>query len=250
LLLPVQRAAEKCGWLKAMVENGEVFYPLRWNPEEAFQLLQDLPLLESAGVIVRMPEHGEAPVHQGASHSQSRRDTAVRYRDQCAPGFQNGGLAGRETLSESEISNLLARSSGLHLVRGRWVEVDREKLAEVLDRFRAVERSAAAGGLTFAEAMRLTSGSDLGGSEAADEETQEWSRVVAGDWLAKTLQELRHPEALARVKADRSLKAKLRPYQQTGVQWLHLLTSLGWARASPTIWVWERRSRCSLFLQR
>src|SRR6266568_3087619 len=55
LLLPVQRAAESCPWLKAMVEAGEIFHPLRWTPGEAFQLLNDTPLLEAAGVVVRVP---------------------------------------------------------------------------------------------------------------------------------------------------------------------------------------------------
>src|SRR5207302_610674 len=55
LLLPVQRAAERCAWLKAMVDAGEIFHPLRWMPAEAFQFLGDVPLLESAGVVVRMP---------------------------------------------------------------------------------------------------------------------------------------------------------------------------------------------------
>src|SRR5207249_2406680 len=55
LLLPVQRAAEQCAWLKRMVEAGEIFHPLRWTPAEAFQLLTDVPRLESAGVIVRVP---------------------------------------------------------------------------------------------------------------------------------------------------------------------------------------------------
>ena len=32
LLLPVQRAAETCPWLKAMVDAGEIFHPLRWTP--------------------------------------------------------------------------------------------------------------------------------------------------------------------------------------------------------------------------
>ena len=55
LLLPVQRAAEQCPWLKAMVEAGEIFHPLRWTPREAFRLLGDVPRLESAGVVVRLP---------------------------------------------------------------------------------------------------------------------------------------------------------------------------------------------------
>ena len=32
LLLPVQRAAETCDWLKPMVDAGEIFHPLRWTP--------------------------------------------------------------------------------------------------------------------------------------------------------------------------------------------------------------------------
>src|SRR5207249_829059 len=55
LLMPVQRAAEQCAWLKEMVDAGEICYPLRWSPAEAFQLLTDLPLLESAGIVVRVP---------------------------------------------------------------------------------------------------------------------------------------------------------------------------------------------------
>jgi hypothetical protein len=55
LLLPVQRAAEICPWLKAMVDSGEIFHPLRWKPSDAFRFLKDVPQLESAGVVLRMP---------------------------------------------------------------------------------------------------------------------------------------------------------------------------------------------------
>jgi len=60
LLLPVQRASESCSWLKAMVDAGEIFHPLRWRPSEAMQLLRDVPQLESAGVVVRMPATWQA----------------------------------------------------------------------------------------------------------------------------------------------------------------------------------------------
>jgi non-specific serine/threonine protein kinase len=49
LLMPVQRAAEQCGWLNAMVDAGEIFHPLRWSPQQALALLKDVPALESAG---------------------------------------------------------------------------------------------------------------------------------------------------------------------------------------------------------
>ncbi len=55
LLVPVQRASETCAWLREMVDAGEIFHPLRWTPREALRLLRDVPQLEAAGVVVRMP---------------------------------------------------------------------------------------------------------------------------------------------------------------------------------------------------
>jgi len=55
LLMPVQRAAEHCPWLKAMVDAGEIFHPLRFTPQQALQFLKDVTALETAGIIVRMP---------------------------------------------------------------------------------------------------------------------------------------------------------------------------------------------------
>ncbi|MDP1717297.1 MAG: SNF2 helicase-associated domain-containing protein, partial [Burkholderiales bacterium] len=55
LLMPVQRAAERCAWLRAMVDAGDIFHPLRWTPAEAYQFLTDVPRLEAAGIVVRAP---------------------------------------------------------------------------------------------------------------------------------------------------------------------------------------------------
>jgi non-specific serine/threonine protein kinase len=132
-----------------------------------------------------------------------------------------------ERLTAAEIAKLLAVSDGLHLVRGRWVEVDREKLGRMLDEFRAVERAAADGGVTFSEAMRVLAGANVSGEQDVDPAAPDWSRVVSGPWLAKTLEGLRHPDELTHLEPGGALKATLRPYQQAGVRWLHLLSTLG-----------------------
>ena len=130
-----------------------------------------------------------------------------------------------EPLTAAEIKELLAKSEGLSLVRGRWVEVDRERLGRMLEHFQAVDRAAAARGVTFAEAMRMVAGADVaadGGGADPD-----WAQVVAGPWLLETLKGLRGPEGLARVEPGAALNGTLRPYQQVGMRWLYLLSKLG-----------------------
>src|SRR5216117_2396018 len=55
----------------------------------------------------------------------------------------------------------------------------------------------------------------------------DWTRVVAGPWLAEALAGLRGPEGLSRIDPGGSLKGTLRPYQEVGVRWLYLLSVLG-----------------------
>ncbi len=227
LLNPVQRAAESCPWLKVMVDAGEIYQPLRWTPAEAMRLLGDVPALEAAGVVVRMPASwrmnrparprikttvGTAPPSQLGLDAMLDFDLTVT-------------LDG-DALTASEIKQLLAQSDGLALVRGKWVEVDRERLARTLEQFRAVEQRAAAEGLPFAEAMRLMAGAGIGGEAGGDTATAEWSETVAGPWLSKALAQMRRPEGAAGVAPGAALHATLRPYQLAGVRWLHLLAGL------------------------
>ena len=227
LLLPVQRAAAECPWLKKMVESGEIYHPLRWTPAEAFQLLTDTPRLETAGVIVRVPTGWRAnrpPRPQVTATVGGKPPSGLGT--EALLDFKMGVSVDGAPLTEAESEQLLAGSNGLHLVRGRWVEVDRERLNRMLDEFRAVETAAAQEGLSFGEAMRLVAGAHVPGDIVAAT-APDWTSVVAGPWLAKTLAGLRDPAQLAKLDPGAVLKATLRPYQQAGVRWLHLLSSLG-----------------------
>lgn len=228
LLLPVQRAAERCTWLKQMVDAGEIFHPLRWSPAEAFRFLGDVPELERAGVVVRMPAHWRA-----GRPARPRVTATVGAKAPPAIGtealldFRSEVTLDGEKLTQAEVKEILAGANGLALVRGRWVEVDRERLQRLMGRFQEAERIAAQGGLSFAEAMRMLAGADVCKDSATVGTDPDWSRVVAGPWLAETLKGLRSPDELAKVNPGRELHATLRPYQDVGVRWLHLLSKLG-----------------------
>ncbi len=228
LLMPVARAAERCGWLKGMVDTGEIYHPLRWGPQQALQFLKDVPALEGTGVVVRVPASWRMnrPVRPqvkaivgGRPPSQLGIDALLDFRVEVT-------LEG-ETLTKAEIKRLLAHSDGLAFFRGKWIEVDRERLSRTLDQFQAIERQAATEGLSFGEATRLLAGAAISGEPAEVPSAVNWSQTVAGPWLAQTLAELRRPDGSRRIDPGQSLKGTLRPYQQAGVQWLHLLARLG-----------------------
>lgn len=225
LLLPVQRAAETCSWLKPMIDSGEIFHPLRWTPGDAARLLTSATDLERAGVVVRMPATWRAG-------RPSRPQVAAVVGSNAPSVLGLDGLLdftvemtlGGETLSDQEIAALLAGTESLVLLRGQWVEVDRERLTRTLDRFQVAEALARRDGLTFAMAMRMLAG--LPAEETPDDTTADWSRVTAGPWLTAALQSLRAPNG-GGIDPGPALHGTLRPYQKAGAQWLHLLSGLG-----------------------
>src|SRR5882672_773377 len=168
LLTPVQRAAEQCGWLKTMVDAGEIFHPLRWRPQQALALLKDVPALEGAGVIVRMPASWRMnrPARPqvkatvgGKVPSQLGMDALLDFRMEVTLDGEN--------LSATEIKGLLAQTDGLAFIRGKWVELDRERLSRTVEQFEAIEREAA-NGLSFGEAVRLLAGTAIAGDAGAE----------------------------------------------------------------------------------
>ena len=244
LLLPVQRAAEACDWLRLLVDRGEIFHPLRWSPGEAWRLLASAADLEGAGVVLRMPAGwtaGRPPRPQVTATVGGR--TPSKLGLDGLLDFRVATTLDGEELSAAELRLLLAGTDNLVLLRGRWVEVDRAKLQHTLDRFRAAETLAARDGLPFAEAMRLLAGSALG-KDAPDAIAADWSQVTAGPWLAETLRALRAPEAGA-IDPGPALHGSLRPYQQAGrAVAAPARRASGLAAAWPTTWGSARRSRC------
>jgi non-specific serine/threonine protein kinase len=222
----VQRAAERLSWLKAMIDTGEIFHPLRWSPAEAARLLNSVPDLESAGVVVRLPAHWRAgrPSRPQVTATVGARPPSGTGLDALLDFHMDVTLEG-EPLTAEEMATLLAGTETLVLLRGQWVEIDRPRLESAMRRLKEVRDLAEQEGLTFAEAMRLLTGAAATG-DGEPAAVAEWSHIAAGAWLTQTLRALRNPNG-AGVDPGPALKGRLRPYQKAGVEWLHLLSGLG-----------------------
>lgn len=226
LLTPVHRASERCPWVKGLVDSGDLFHPLRWAPSEAYRLLKDFPALEESGLLVRIPDwwtRRPPRVRVGVSIGTTKKSS---FGVDAVLDFHAALAVEGEPLTDQERDRILAATDGLVRLKGRWVEVDGEKLREALDHWKRVERAAGGDGVSFIEGMRLLAGAPLDGG-ALDTEVASWSELRPGAWLEQRLREIRGSDAAAPSMPGRELAATLRPYQQEGVRWLWFLTRLG-----------------------
>jgi len=228
LLVPLQRAAEQSPWLAGLIDSGAVYQAMAWTPAEAQRFLHAVPAFEAAGLVVRVPDWWRA-------RRPPRPEVTVRVGDKkpSAVGmdalldFSVAVALGDEKLTAAEVRQLLASSGGLVRLRGQWVELDSERLREVLAHWERVRREAEEGGLSFLEGMRLLAGAAPTADDAAALAAGEgWSRVEAGAWLARTLEGLRGPAGLAAADPGADFRGTLRPYQKVGVSWLAFASSL------------------------
>ncbi|MFH1158866.1 MAG: SNF2-related protein, partial [Pseudomonadota bacterium] len=230
LLAPIHKATQACAFLKDLADSGDIYHPLAWTAREAYQFLKAVPVFEKAGIAVRIPDWWTAG-------KTARPEIKVTIGDQPPShvgastllDFDASLTLDDEALNAQDIQDLLARSETLVFFKGRWVEVDKEKLADLLEKWKAVQRQVKEGGVTFAEGMRWLSGMDAGGENGpAAAGVSVHARVACGPWLEKTLQGLRSPEENRALQKtlDQRINADLRPYQLQGVAWLHLLHQL------------------------
>ena len=227
LLSPIQQAADVCGWVKDLVDSGDVYRPMAWTAAHAWQLLRSAADLEESGLSVRLPNWWQRRSRPQVSVTLGAR-APVTLGTGAMLDFNVRVALGDASLSPEELESLLDGEDGLVLLKGQWVEVDREKLREAIEHWTTLQRQAEGGEISFVEGMRLLAGAsvDLRHEERTDDE-RHWVHVVPGDAMREIIEGLRRPGALDAVEIADALQGTLRPYQHEGLSWLRFLTRLG-----------------------
>ncbi|WP_121967595.1 DEAD/DEAH box helicase [Leptolyngbya sp. BC1307] len=211
-------------------------YPLFWkgletdepvgiavNLQTAFDFLKDAAwVLEDAGYKVVVPawwtpkgrQRAKVKLRaQGSSSSGSSQtksyfsyDTLVKYQYEFAIGDQS--------VSQQEWQQLVAAKSPLVQFRGQWMELDPDKMQQMLEFWQ--KQQAENPELSLLDFMKLT----------ADEENidVEYDR---DDVLSTMLTQLNDKSHLEQMPDPAALQGTLRDYQKRGLSWLHYLDNLG-----------------------
>lgn len=228
LLEPVREAATQSGLLQEWLETRRLFQPLALTPQEAYRWLQDIPLFQAAGIVVKVPDwwrenKGTRPAVQITLDAP--RDGKLHLG--ALLSFKAEAVLDGTPLTPAEWEKLLSAETGLVSLRGKWVEVHGGRFRQVLDHWQKVQNAVGEGLIGFLDGMRLLAKfvpKGEAGAEAPPELLHEWSDIVASKQLAEVLEKMQAP---AELEQPANLEATLRPYQRSGLAWLHFMTSLG-----------------------
>lgn len=215
LLSCLNKAAEVSELIGSFMDSGEMFYPLRLTAEEAYAFLKQVEAIESVGIMCRIPNWWR------------KRATAVRMTLQL--GEEKPSMLGFDTLvsvqpqltvdgaelSHADIKKLLSQTEGLAYLKGKWVEVNHQRLEKLLERIEKNQMD-----ITLMDALRMEIGTEQNSADVG-------TLVSNGKWLSGLLQNLRQPQSIRQNALPKSFHATLRPYQKNGYTWLNYMDKLG-----------------------
>ncbi|MBQ9306652.1 MAG: DEAD/DEAH box helicase [Clostridia bacterium] len=215
LLACLNDAADKVPLIAQWMVSGELFHPLRLSSEEAYTLLKAVPDLEAAGISCRLPNwwRRKAASVSLTVHLGEKKQSLLGLETllSMVPTLTLDGMK----LTKKDIQDLLRRSDGLAMIKGKWVEVSHEKLEALLEEMERYD-----GDISLMQALHMQSGI------VEDKETAQ-TEITNGRWLSTLLSSLRKPETLSQLPVPASVHASLRPYQESGYAWLTQMLSLG-----------------------
>ncbi|HBM16140.1 MAG TPA: ATP-dependent helicase [Lentisphaeria bacterium] len=225
MLGSVYRVAGKSSYIKSLLDNGEIFYPVGVDTSEAFTFLSETPLYEECGILCRIPNWWKS----------AKKGVRIKAKF----GSKGRSFLGKEALVDfsaeltfdgmpltpEEIEKIISDSSSLVLIKGKWAAMDKDKLKSTLDKWKEIQSLMSDGDLSFAEAAKIASGMDENiSSTFYDEGTP--VDFEFGDWMQSVLQKMKNPSEISSFKTGEGFKAQLRPYQTDGVNWLGFLSSM------------------------
>lgn len=214
LLSCLNKAAEKSVFVREAVESGEMFHPLKLTAQEAYQFLKEIPVIEEAGILCRIPNWWKKQAMM-VNMNVSLGDEQPSFLGfdavlSMTPHLEVDGIP----LTREDIELLLKQTEGLAFLKGKWIEVDHARLEQLLAKMEEPVE-----GMTFLQALR---------GKPADMLPEDEGTIISnGKWLTELLQKLRKPETMRKAKIPATVHAELRPYQKNGFTWLNYMNDLG-----------------------
>ena len=203
--------------IAGFMESGEMFDPLRLTSGEAFSFLKDIEKIEQVGILCRIPNWWRKRNSMLSVQVQLGEERPAMLGFDALVSLQPSLTVDGVSLTQQDIQDLLNQTEGLALLKGKWIEVNHEKLKKLLEDMKNVPEN-----LSFREAMQLEMGNERILPDVG-------AIVTNGEWLSGLLTNLKNPGRIRAVPVPKTLHAALRPYQKDGYNWLRYMSKLNFS---------------------
>jgi superfamily II DNA or RNA helicase len=220
LLMAVAQALDVCPMLaeclQAPIPRSAVL-----TTESLYTFLMDYaPLLMRTGFSLQLPgwwtgQAGRQTVRLRANVKRSRSASRAGLTLDALLQVDWQAALGDELLTADDLQALATTKVPIVRLRGQWVHVERDQLAQLLKVLRGKDRK-----LALDAVLRMAaSGEDQSGLAV--------EQVTADPEVGRILDVLTGRQQAAALPVPAGLAAQLRPYQQAGYQWLAFLSRFG-----------------------
>lgn len=224
LLSCLNKAADVSKFIDEIVESGEIFHTLKLNPQETYSFLKTIPEIESTGILCRIP------IWWKKKSSSIKLNIKLGEKSQKFIGFNTilsvkpEFILDGELIKVEEVEKLLEMTEGLALLKGKWVEVNKDKLAALLAEFQRILESDKKISLLDALHGNIFD-KDKKNIKSEDIEKKEINldgdiMISNGIWLKTFLTNIRNAATNESIEIPENVNATLRPYQKAGFSWL------------------------------
>ena len=220
MLASVTKVADASNFISGFMESGELFSPLKITTREAYTFLKEVPLYEASGVKCRIPNWWKQKSATPKLSVAVGTHPPVGVGMEAILNFSPELLLDGEKITRAEIEALLTETSGLAWLKGKWIEVDHEKLQALL---KAYDEAGGSDELTLADMIAT----QMNMKQLIENNDDIEIEVTTGEWLKDLRHRMLSPREIESLELGDEFKATLRHYQQEGFDWLRLMNNIG-----------------------
>ncbi|MEG2311693.1 MAG: SNF2-related protein [Bacilli bacterium] len=211
ILTCVKKVSVQSDFIKQLLNDGSIYKPFFLNKIDAYTFLKEVPLYEQSGITCRIPNF----------FKKKNKSIKTSLKIETSPSYLNlNNLLNVEvilkiddlTLTKKEVTEIL-NQTGLAFIKGKWIEIDKKKLKEVLIKYEKLEEIYNDKQITMKEALLLNAKTDI--------------NITNGEKFNEILENIIKKTNFEQIIMPSTFKANLRPYQQIGVNYLTYMQKLG-----------------------
>jgi len=227
-LAPLKAASDHSEFLRSLLDDNRIFKPCFFSASDAWSFLRDTEVFKAEGIPVRLAglwQNGRKRLKVDISLDVAKK-RGLLTSDSLAK-FSVGASVGNTRLTPEELADILNSKGGLIRVKGEWIEAETARVRELLQKWTAARDYFAGTGLSFAQILRILSGSNGLADDRVPTLEEDICEVNASPALSEAVAHLCNPESMALPPLPGELGGILRPYQVTGVKFLWNMLGAG-----------------------